>query len=116
MKHSFLWFALAFSSLSVTGYACPGGQHQECAIPRPWGGCAQNVCVPDLSLPAVVPGDFAYNMICAKSVQVFVEAGLTCVGCIGAATGTAYVVAGACAGPCGLTTGAFVAALKTCRI
>lgn len=31
--------------------ACPENQHEECALPRPWGGCAQSICVPDFNDP-----------------------------------------------------------------
>jgi len=30
--------------------ACPGGQHDECVLPRPWGGCAQTACFPDVKI------------------------------------------------------------------
>ncbi|MBC7530086.1 MAG: hypothetical protein H7318_00815 [Oligoflexus sp.] len=33
--------------LSSNGYSCPNGQYEQCILPRPWGGCAQKVCVPN---------------------------------------------------------------------
>jgi hypothetical protein len=32
---------------SIDAIACPSGQHEQCVIPRPWGGCAQRACVPN---------------------------------------------------------------------
>ncbi len=34
-------------TISSIASACPAGQYEMCAIPRPWGGCAQKVCVPN---------------------------------------------------------------------
>lgn len=39
-----LLFVLAWSGTSL---ACPDGQYEMCVVPRPWGGCAQKVCVPN---------------------------------------------------------------------
>ena len=36
---------------SQAALACPDGQHSECVLPRPWGGCAQSVCVPNVENP-----------------------------------------------------------------
>lgn len=48
-----LFGIFSFLSIVVTtaAFACPENQHQECALPRPWGGCAQNICVPDINIP-----------------------------------------------------------------
>jgi hypothetical protein len=47
MKKVIFGFCLATTS----ALACPGGQHSECIIPKPWGGCAQKICVPNIDNP-----------------------------------------------------------------
>jgi hypothetical protein len=42
-----LFFALLMALTSATGFSCPDGEYEICAIPRPWGGCAQKACVPN---------------------------------------------------------------------
>lgn len=44
MRRIMLCLALLPAGLS---FACPENQYEMCVLPRPWGGCAQNVCVPN---------------------------------------------------------------------
>lgn len=48
MKKVFFGALMAYSSIAG---ACPDGQHSECILPRPWGGCAQSICVPNVDNP-----------------------------------------------------------------
>jgi hypothetical protein len=45
--------------MSSIAFACPGGQHDECAIPNVFtGGCSQWICVPDVNVnlpPVTLP-------------------------------------------------------------
>jgi hypothetical protein len=50
--------------------ACPKGQHQECVLPRPWGGCAQKICVPDSANPL----DALQDMLDAEALKLAMSA------------------------------------------
>ena len=52
---------------------------------------------------------------CIISVSGTVGQSLACTGCFAAATGSAGVLASICAKPCGLASGALVAAIISCR-
>ncbi len=47
MKKSFFWILATALFTSSIAWACPDGQYEMCVLPRPWGGCAQKVCVPN---------------------------------------------------------------------
>jgi hypothetical protein len=51
-KQKLLAFVLLAQSTFT--FACPDGQYEQCVLPRPWGGCAQKVCVPNSG--AIVDG------------------------------------------------------------
>lgn len=67
MLKRFLFLACVFMAAQQST-ACPGGQHDECVLPKPWGGCAQRICVPDVSIPN--PIDEVNAMISNKAYDI----------------------------------------------
>jgi len=51
------------------GMACPNGSHEECVLPRPWGGCAQKVCMPNIENPVTAMS----RVINEKAISLAIE-------------------------------------------
>lgn len=51
IKLGLLGISFSFCILSQISLACPSGQHEECILPRPWGGCIKRICVPNIHNP-----------------------------------------------------------------
>lgn len=61
---------LSFLTVSSSVFACPDGQYETCILPRPFGGCAQNACIPKIHDPIKA----MLNAIDAKAFELAISA------------------------------------------
>jgi hypothetical protein len=72
-----LFWSLIVSSAALApmaAQACPANHHKVCVLPRPWGGCAQSVCVPNVPIPVPNPFPDIQRAIEDKAFELAVSA------------------------------------------
>ena len=96
-------------------WACPGGQHDECLLPLPWGGCAQTACILGVNIPN--PLASVMRTLQDKSFQLAADAkshGTSdyddCIPVVAGGLAAAGAQIGAAGGPWGAAAGAALGA------
>ena len=100
--------------ISSLGLACPDGQHEECILPRPFGGCAQMICVPTIKIED--PIEQVKRQLVNESRNLAMSAKSSgksfndCVPMVAAGCAAAGAKIGAAGGPWGAAAGAALGA------
>jgi hypothetical protein len=105
---------LLFLLFSPYALACPHDQYRECILPKPWGGCAQYICIPKVSNPFKDVANFlqteAYDIALAAKNKKAAKNFDDCIPIVTAGVAAAGAKIGASGGPWGAVAGASIGA------